>query len=78
MSKISYFDKNDFLDENKKLNSKIDDFFYTAPEILVHREFNYKCDIWSLGCVIYEMVTLSLIIQRKENLVQYLIFIQIN
>ena len=33
---------------------------YTAPELLNKQKFNNKCDIWSVGCIIYEMVALSL------------------
>lgn len=28
---------------------------YSAPEILRGEKFDYKSDIWSLGCVLYEM-----------------------
>ena len=33
---------------------------YTAPELLYKQKFSSKCDIWSVGCIIYEMATLSL------------------
>ena len=31
--------------------------FYLAPEIWKDLPYNYKCDIWSVGCIIYELCT---------------------
>lgn len=31
---------------------------YTSPEIWDNRPYNYKSDMWSLGCVLYELCTL--------------------
>jgi NIMA (never in mitosis gene a)-related kinase 1/4/5 len=33
--------------------------YYTSPEIWRGETYNSKCDIWALGCIIYEMATLS-------------------
>ena len=66
LAKISYFDKNYYLNKNNNLNNKIEHFLYTAPEILISNNYNYKCDIWSLGCIIYEMVTLTLPFNGKN------------
>ena len=32
--------------------------YYASPEIWNDKPYNSKCDIWSLGCIIYEMSTL--------------------
>ena len=31
---------------------------WCAPEVIRNEKYNLKCDIWSLGCVLYEMITL--------------------
>ena len=32
--------------------------YFTAPEIWEQKAYDYKCDIWSLGCILYEMSSL--------------------
>ena len=33
--------------------------FYASPEVWENKPYDYKCDIWSLGCLFYELVTLN-------------------
>ena len=40
---------------------------YSAPELLNEKKNNYKVDIWSLGCIIYEMACLSLPFNGENN-----------
>ena len=32
--------------------------YFTAPEIWEQKPYDYKCDIWSIGCILYEMTCL--------------------
>ena len=41
-------------------NNKAGTYNYIAPEILKQGRFNEKSDIWSLGCIIYELFTLNI------------------
>lgn len=33
----------------------LENFFYTAPEVLRGGEYSISSDLWSLGCILYEM-----------------------
>lgn len=33
--------------------------YYTCPEVWKDKPYDTKCDIWSLGCILYEMASLS-------------------
>lgn len=33
--------------------------FYMSPEQIDDGKYNEKCDIWSLGCIIYELASLE-------------------
>lgn len=32
--------------------------YYMSPEQIKEEKYNHKCDIWSAGCVLYEIVSL--------------------
>ena len=44
---------------NKYTKTKVGKDNYAAPEILKGTEYNNKVDIYSLGCIIYELFTLN-------------------
>ncbi|EGR30738.1 protein kinase domain protein [Ichthyophthirius multifiliis] len=33
--------------------------YYTSPEVWQNRPYDYKSDVWSFGCVLYEIITLN-------------------
>ena len=41
--------------------------YYSAPELLSRGTYSFKCDIWSVGCIIYEMASLSLPFRGNEK-----------
>lgn len=38
--------------------SKVGTPLYMSPEVLDGRGYEWKSDIWSLGCLLYELATL--------------------
>ena len=42
-----------------KANTHTGTPYYSSPEIWIDQPYNNKTDIWSVGCIIYEMCTLS-------------------
>ena len=41
-------------------NKKEGSLYYIAPEILIKGFYNTKSDIWPLGCILYELLTLNI------------------
>ena len=37
-------------------NTNIDNIIYMAPELLKGKGYNYKCDLWSIGMIIYRLM----------------------
>ena len=40
--------------------------YYASPEVWKDEPYDIKSDVWSLGCVIYEMVTLKPPFQAED------------
>ena len=40
--------------------------YYCPPEVWSNQPYSSKCDLWSLGCVIYELTALKPPFQAKN------------
>ncbi|NWH80611.1 NEK4 kinase, partial [Piaya cayana] len=40
--------------------------YYMSPELFSHKPYNYKSDVWALGCCVYEMATLKHAFNAKD------------
>ena len=53
---------------NNNIYTNIGTIAYMAPEILKGEEYNYKCDLWSIGIIIYRLIFGKLPFIGKDNL----------
>jgi serine/threonine-protein kinase SRPK3 len=55
--KIAVTDFGNSYYHDKRTRNEIQDRSFRAPEIILDFNYSYACDIWSLGCLIVEMLT---------------------
>ena len=58
----SIIDLNDY-DKKEEIQTR----YYRAPEIVLKCNFDEKCDIWSLGCSIYEILTGDILFNPEKD-----------
>jgi serine/threonine protein kinase len=54
--KIADFGFAKLSENNSYLKTLVGTPAYMAPQILLEQKYTYKCDIWSLGVIAYEMM----------------------
>ena len=65
----------EFLTLSRRFTSKVGNINFMAPEVLVGEKYNFECDLWSLGVIIY---TLKFKINPYSQLTEAGIIKQIN
>jgi serine/threonine protein kinase len=49
------------------LKKDIQTIYYKAPEVLLNIGYNNKCDIWSLGCTMYELLMCEILFDPEKS-----------
>lgn len=65
-------------DETFKAFSKVGTPLYMSPEVIRNDGYDFKSDVWSLGCVIYELITFKSPFRTDEKISLYDLFNKIN
>jgi serine/threonine-protein kinase SRPK3 len=53
--------------KNEPSNSTIQTRYYRAPEVILKMRHDSTCDIWSIGCIIYELLTGKLLFNPTKT-----------
>ncbi|XP_060766448.1 serine/threonine-protein kinase Nek4 isoform X3 [Neoarius graeffei] len=52
--------------QNDMASTLIGTPYYMSPELFSNKPYNYKSDVWALGCCVYEMATLKHAFNAKD------------
>lgn len=58
--KIVDFGLSKILGPTEKATEPFGTLSYCAPEVLKQEPYRFSCDIWSIGCIIYALISGSL------------------
>lgn len=54
--KLTDFGLSKIVEASERTKSRVGTLLYIAPEILNGKEYDYRVDFWSVGCLVYEML----------------------
>lgn len=58
--KLVDFGLSKILGPNETTNEPFGTLGYVAPEVLSKKFYSFSCDMWSIGCVVYALLSGSL------------------
>lgn len=64
---IKISDFGDFCDEDEEFDEDFGTRYYRAPEVILHGECDFKVDIWSAGCVLFELLTGKILFEPDKD-----------
>jgi serine/threonine protein kinase len=50
-----------------KTKHEIQTRHYRAPEIIIDSDYSFECDIWSVGCIVFELLTGYVLFEPLKN-----------
>jgi len=65
--KIIDFGLSKMIGPNEKSKDPFGTLGYVAPEILLRKPYSFSCDVWSLGCVVYAMMSGALPFDSRDS-----------
>jgi len=58
-AKLSDFGLSEYYDHQSTGCHEIVTLWYRAPEILLRKHYDYKIDVWSIGCILFELFSIN-------------------
>lgn len=53
--------------QQSKIHTYIQSRYYRSPEVMLGRGYNTQIDVWSLGCIIFELLTTTPLFRAKNT-----------
>ena len=50
-----------------EIDNQIQTRYYRSPEVIIEGEINETCDVWSLGCIYYELLKGKTLFDPEKN-----------